>query len=100
MRIRIPYFDGCPHWEPTLALVRAVVGRARVDHTIECVQVDSPVEAARFRFLGSPTVQIDGRDIEPSARDRTEFVLGCRLYGGAGVPSADLIRAATHEASS
>jgi hypothetical protein len=30
-------------------------------------------EARRERFLGSPTVQVNGRDIEPQARGRKDF---------------------------
>jgi hypothetical protein len=46
-------------------------------------------------FLGSPTVRINGLDIEPSARQRTAFGMMCRTYEGSGsVPSEDLIRSA------
>ena len=46
-------------------------------------------------FLGSPTVRIDGLDIEPSARQRTDFGMMCRRYkGSGGVPSEDLIHSA------
>jgi hypothetical protein len=36
--------------------------------------------AQRERFLGSPTVRVDGRDIEPGAEDRDDYGLKCRLY--------------------
>jgi hypothetical protein len=41
-----------------------------------------PDEAAaqRERFLGSPTVRVDGRDVEPGAEQRDDFGLKCRLY--------------------
>jgi hypothetical protein len=46
--------------------------------------------AHRERFLGSPTLRIDGRDVEPGAEERTDFGLKCRLYrtpeGFAGTP--------------
>ena len=50
-------------------------------------------EAARLRFLGSPTVQVDGVDIEPNARNRTSF--SCRMFGplGGAIPK-DLLRVA------
>ena len=56
--------------------------------------------AVRIGFLGSPTVRIDGLDIEPSARQRTAFGMMCRTYeGGGGVPSEDLIRNAITRAA-
>ena len=48
--------------------------------------------AERLRFLGSPTVRIGGRDVEPGAEGRTDFGLSCRLFrterGVAGQPDA------------
>jgi hypothetical protein len=68
---------------------------------IESVQVGSEDEAARMRFLGSPTIQIDGVDIEASRRtDMATFA--CRVYqtanGLTGVPPRELLLAAISEA--
>jgi hypothetical protein len=53
-------------------------------------RVESIDAAEAERFLGSPTVRIDGRDVEPGAADRDDFGLKCRLYrsgeGTSGVP--------------
>jgi hypothetical protein len=46
------------------------------------------------RFLGSPTVRVDGRDIEPGAAGRTTYAYACRTYGDAAAPSDELILAA------
>ena len=34
----------------------------------------------REHFLGSPTVRVDGRDVEPGAEQRQDFGMKCRLY--------------------
>ena len=47
---------------------------------IERRRVESPEAAERERFLGSPTVRINGRDIDPGAAQRTDYGLKCRLY--------------------
>ena len=57
----------------------------------DAVAAVSDLEAAeRLRFLGSPTVRVHGRDIEPGADKRTDFALSCRVYrtdaGLAGEP--------------
>ena len=58
--------------------------------------------AESFRFLGSPTVLVDGVDVEPSARNSDQIGFGCRIYTcgdkRVGVPGEDLIRAALIEA--
>jgi hypothetical protein len=40
---------------------------------------DQPA-AEQARFLGSPTIRVDGRDVEPDAESREEYVYACRLY--------------------
>ncbi len=97
-RVEILYFDGCPNHEPTRALVERVAAELRVEPTIQLVDVVDPDAAADLRFLGSPTIRVDGRDVEPGADERHEFVLSCRVYrterGLAGQPDEAWIRAA------
>ena len=47
---------------------------------LRLVNVPDPDAAKRLRFLGSPTVRIDGRDVEPGAGHRDDFVLACRVF--------------------
>ena len=97
--VRVLYFDGCPHWEATLESVRRAAAAHALDAHVEAVAVRSLEDAVQLRFLGSPTVQVDGVDIDPEARNRTDFAMACRLYGAAGVPSTEMIAAALHEAA-
>lgn len=93
--VRVLYFAGCPSHRPTVELVRHVAAESSVPVEVEEVEVVDAADAAPLRFLGSPTIQVDGLDIEPAARDRTEFAMACRTYpGGSGVPPVDLLRAA------
>lgn len=44
-------------------------------------------------YFGSPTVRVNGRDVEPGADERDHFAFGCRVYdAGAGVPDERLLR--------
>lgn len=99
MTIRVLGFTGCPHFEPTLARVREIAERLEVAGRVERVEVSSDEEAARLRFLGSPTVQVDGVDVDPGARGRSDFRVTCRLYGASGVPPDEWIDAAIREAA-
>jgi hypothetical protein len=49
---------------------------------LRCILDDSA--ARRERYLGSPTVRIDGRDVGPGASDRLDFGMKCRLYATGG----------------
>jgi len=90
-RVDILYFDDCPNVEPAAARVRDVAARLQVEIDLRMVLVQSIDDAMRTRFLGSPTVHVNGVDIDPSASDRTDFGMSCRMYGTSGVPSEAMI---------
>jgi hypothetical protein len=79
-RVEILYFDGCPNHEPARALVERAAAELRVEPAIELVQVANTDSASALRFLGSPTIRVEGRDVEPGADERHEFALSCRVY--------------------
>jgi hypothetical protein len=66
------------------------------------IAVNDADTARSIGFLGSPTIRIDGQDVELSARSAQTFGLTCRTYvaGGrrAGVPPIEWIRGAIREA--
>jgi glutaredoxin len=78
--VEILTLDGCPHRAAALELVAEVVAREGVEADVRVVDVPDLEAARRLRFLGSPTIRVDGSDIEPGADDRTDYVHGCRLY--------------------
>ena len=69
-----------------------------MDADVELRRVDSPEAAEAERFLGSPTIRVDRRDVEPGAHERPDFGLKCRLYrtpdGLQGVPTDGVVLAA------
>lgn len=96
MTIEVLYFDGCPGHERLLPLLRGLAGEAGAELTLR--RVETPEHAEQERFLGSPTVRVDGRDVDPGAAGRTDFGLKCRIYRHAGeqspVPPEAWLRAA------
>jgi hypothetical protein len=102
-QVEILYFDGCPNHEPARALVEQVAAELGLQPVIELVEIADGETATRLRFLGSPSVRVDGRDVEPGADERSDFVLSCRVYrserGLAGQPEADWIRNALSAAN-
>lgn len=90
MKIRFLYFEGCPHKDEALELLHQVLEERGIEGEIEMVEV-RPEEAASEGFLGSPTIQINGRDIEKERRGDPPYY-GCRIYpGGRGVPPKEMI---------
>jgi hypothetical protein len=95
--VQLLYFDGCPNYEALLPRLHAILDEAGTNATLELRRVETEEDALRLRFLGSPTVRVDGRDVEPDARDREDFGLKCRLYrtqeGTVGTPPDRLVLA-------
>ena len=98
MQIEVLYFDDCPNHLPTVERIKSVLHEEGCEAKVREVLVPDVETAHRVNFLGSPTVRVNGIDIEPSAQHRSDFGLMCRRYMG-GVPSRELIRAAIRSAS-
>jgi hypothetical protein len=102
MRIEVLTFNGCPHSDSTLELVREALLLESINAAIDFIDVATAEEAQNLRFLGSPSVRVDGQDAEPAARGRTEYGLMCRTYGdgttATGTPPIQLIRSAIRRA--
>jgi hypothetical protein len=93
---------GCPHRDAAIALARRVCEQRGGTAAVRVVEVPTQQAAERVRFLGSPTIRVNGRDIEPGAEWSVEVVHGCRLYQGAhslhGRPEEAWLRQALHHA--
>lgn len=97
MKVDILFFEGCPNHAPAVERVRAVIQEEGVNAEVVQVEIQDETSAKAQGFLGSPTIRIDGLDIEPSARGAKPLGMACRCYAG-GLPSHDLIRTAIREA--
>ena len=87
MNIELLYFDGCPSWQNTLADLQALLAEAGRDgEEVRLVRVGSHEEAQRLRFLGSPTVRVDGADVE-SGIATEGYGMECRIYWVEGRPT-------------
>jgi hypothetical protein len=96
VRVEMLFFDGCPNHEALLPRLRALLCAGGAEDTaIELVRVEDPDTAEAERFLGSPTVRIDGHDVEPGADERTDFGLKCRQFatpeGLRGMPADEWV---------
>jgi hypothetical protein len=63
--VHVQMSPGCGHGQQTIALVRDVLDQLAPDARVEIVDVRTIEEAERLCFRGSPTVLVDGEDIEP-----------------------------------
>jgi hypothetical protein len=97
MRIEVLYFKDCPHYLPTLDRLRAILREEGLNVDVVEVDVRDALAAERLAFIGSPTIRINGLDIDTGARTLAGVGFACRRYAE-GLPSETMIRAALREA--
>lgn len=94
MKIQLLYFDGCPSWETALQNLKAACALEGLPAEIEPVEVQNNKNAARLRFLGSPSIVVGGQDLWPETRKA--YYLSCRMYrtpeGMRGWPTVEMLR--------
>lgn len=97
-QVEIVYFAGCPNVELAIARASEAIRTTGVEARVSFVEVKDADEAIAQRFLGSPSVRVDGIDVEPSARERDDFGMQCRVYSAdhrlEGAPPVKWIAAA------
>jgi hypothetical protein len=93
MVIEVFYVRGCPNHQAAIDRLRNALRSAAIDAAIQEIAVTDDAMARQLKFPGSPTLRIDGRDVESSPQN--SYGLACRLYSnGTGVPSLEAMQRA------
>ncbi len=78
-QVELLYWEGCPSYPEALTLVRSVLDDLGLAVEIDLRQVTSDEEAQALAFPGSPTIRVDGRDVDPAGAG-SRPALTCRIY--------------------
>ena len=104
MKIEVLYFDGCPNHKLALERVRQVLAEEGLFAEVLEVNVSEPAIAQKVGFLGSPSIRVNGLDVEPEARRARAYGIMCRTYAVNGridgLPSHEMLRQAMREENS
>lgn len=102
MEIELLYFDGCPNHEKAEARLKELMKELGIQAPIRRIRVEDEASAVNRRFIGSPTIRINGKDVDPNASRDTQYGLKCRIFrtpkGFQGVPPDEWIRSALLQA--
>mgnify|MGYP001461546586 CR=1 FL=1 len=96
MNITVLYCDDCPSINPSLDRLKKVLSEENIEEKILLKKVKSNEEAAKLKFTGSPTILINGIDIDPPEKN-SYFALNCRAFKRENgkispIPPIDMIR--------
>jgi hypothetical protein len=78
--VEVLYVRDCPNYAGALALVDRVRAELGIDAELRTRLIGDQAAAERARFPGSPTIRVDGRDVEPGSEPPAEISVACRLY--------------------
>ena len=93
MKIEVFYVPGCPNYRPAIERIQKVLLSESLRADIEGIPIGSAVAAEVLEFPGSPTIRVNGTDVEPNHKNA--IGLACRLYANSGgIPSEDMLRMA------
>lgn len=59
-------FERCPNLDTAIERTREAIASTNVPAELRVVRVENDDDAKRLRFLGSPTVRVDGVDVDPA----------------------------------
>lgn len=96
MKIEVLYFEGCPNYRPAMDRLRTVLRQEGLSPDVSEVVVRDERAARALDFIGSPTIRINGRNVEVECREVKEVAFACRRYQD-GAPSEEMIRSALKE---
>jgi len=104
VKIEILYSPDCPNYLRAVEHLQKALLEEHVSADVKHVQVLDAATAISMRFLGSPSIRINGLDVERPARSGEGLGLCCRTYpcvdGREGAPTVELIREAIRELAS
>jgi hypothetical protein len=79
VRVSFLYYEECPSYDLALERLREVMAEEGIPGEVEeVVKVETEAHARELRFVGSPTIRVDGQDIDPPSD--TRYALTCRAY--------------------
>lgn len=100
--IELLWFADCPNHAAARQMLIELVPVHAPGAVIRSIDATDPTVAASHRFPGSPTIRVDGLDIDPGFVDPGDYTPRCRLYrtseGLRGLPEPAWIEAALRRA--
>lgn len=89
LKIEVQYFTGCPNSKTMLERVREAINLASIEIDYKETLIETPEEADKVKFRGSPTLLINGIDFE-NLQEPENGNLSCRYYQK-GLPTIEQI---------
>lgn len=99
LKMEFLYWEDCPSHPQAWKLLQEVMDELGIKALVEQIEVVTDDDAERLAFPGSPTIRVNGTDIDPAGALQMGTALTCRIYRlqdgrFSPVPSKEMIRQA------
>lgn len=98
-KIEFLYWEDCPSHPQAWSLLQEAMAELGVEIPVEQIEVVTDEAAERLAFPGSPTIRVNGVDMDPDGAAQMGTALTCRIYRlqdgrFSPVPTKEMIRQA------
>jgi len=80
LRILLVYHEKCPNFKNVLKDLKDALTEEKTNAQIQIVKLSNLQEAKNLHIVGSPTIRINNKDIDPSIKKSSNYSLKCRSY--------------------
>lgn len=81
LKIQLLHTESCHSYQEALVGIKEALKELGLSAELEVIPVDSPEKARDYKFPGSPTIKINGLDLEPELEATENFSINaCRTY--------------------
>ena len=87
MNIEILYFEGCPNFNSAREMAADAANQAGADAQIAMVKVETNAEARDKRFVGSPSIRVEGKDVDHIEGNNQQYSMRCKFIIKAKAPA-------------
>ena len=92
-RVEFLYFRSCPGHKQALGNLKAALQESKIKADLILINVTSEAQAAKVGFQGSPSIRVNGKDIDGRNEGHS---YGCRIYQVGGkvtpIPTKEFIQ--------
>ncbi|HYA32870.1 MAG TPA: DUF2703 domain-containing protein [Candidatus Bathyarchaeia archaeon] len=98
LTIDVLFYEDCPHYQEAASILKEVLEEEHVEAKVNMIKVAEGGEAVVVGFLGSPTILVEGHDVQSGTDHTSPFQGHCRIFRYKGrvfeIPPKDMIREA------
>jgi len=80
LRIEFLYWEDCPSHPQAWSLLQEALAELGIESPVEQIEVVTDKDVQRLAFPGSPTIRVNGLDIDPDGAAQMGTALTCRVY--------------------